>query len=67
MTATVYGQKIQAHTMTALKRKATMIANGFFNPADEMQVCFGPDNKMLTYTRVNRKAPNNTICRGQWR
>ena len=38
MTATVYGQTIQAHTMTTLKRKATMIANGLFNPVDEMQV-----------------------------
>ena len=38
MTATVYGHTIRAHTMTALKRKATMVANGFFNPIDEMQV-----------------------------
>lgn len=67
MTATVYGQTVQAHTITSLKRKASMIANGYFNPIDEMQVCYGPENKMLTYTRINRKTPDNTICRGQWR
>ncbi len=67
MTATLYGKTVQAHTITSLKRKATMVANEFFNPIDEMQVCYGPENMTLTYTRVNRKTPDNTIRRGQWK
>lgn len=67
MTATVYGQMVQAHTLTELKRRATRVANQFAYPLDEMQVCYGPANRTITYTRVNRKAPDNTICRGQWR
>lgn len=67
MTATLYGRTVKANTITGLKRKASAVANGYFNPVDEMVVCCGPNNQESTYMRINRTMPNNTIVRGQWR
>ncbi len=64
-TATIYGHKITAATMPALKRKASTIANNRFNPFDVMTVTDGQHT--ATFYRNNRKYPNNIIERGEWR
>jgi hypothetical protein len=61
---TIYGKEIEARNMTELKRKASIIANGYFNPLDKMEVEFS--GKSLQYLRFNTKCPNNTIQRGEW-
>ena len=63
-TAEIYGQTITADSMTALKRKASRIANNYFNPIDTMKV--SREGLEVTFHRINKKCPNNTIVRGQW-
>lgn len=68
---TVYGRTIIANNMTDLKRKASRIANEYFSAHDEMKVNLHDVGKceneeQFTFTRINRKAPNNTIIYGQW-
>lgn len=63
--ATIYGEQIEAANMPALKRKASKIANGYNNAVDEMTVTYG--DHTVTYYRFNRKEPNNTNERGEWK
>ena len=64
MTATIYGQTIEAKSMSDLKRKASMIANRYYSTVDEMKVV-GDDWKLTMY-RINKKTPWNTITYGGW-
>ena len=64
-TGTLYGKMITAKTVPALKRMASKIANNYFHILDEMEVSDGENT--CTFYRVNRKYPNNTICRGDWK
>lgn len=68
-TGIIYGKTITAESLTVLMRKASIIANGFFNPIDEMTVTHSHigKSKPLVYRRINKKYPNNTISRGQWK
>lgn len=65
LNATIYGQHIAAPSMATLKRKASKIANGYNNAVDEMNVTDGEHS--ATFYRINRKAPNNTNRRGEWK
>ena len=59
---------VQADSMVALKRKASLKCNGYFNVFDTMIVHRANNKEIdgLKFTRVNRKCPNNTIIRGKW-
>ena len=60
---------ICADSITSLKRKASRKCNGYFQEFDTM-VLHRANNKEvnnLTLVRVNRKSPNNTIIKGQWK
>ena len=61
---TIYGKTIYANTFTDLKRKASIVANGYFNAVDELEVRGG--NLVGKWYRFNKKYPNNTIYRGTW-
>lgn len=71
MLGIVYGQEVQANTLTGLKRKATSVANRYYNAVDELTVLMNTDTGYgavkLVLTRTNKKSPNNEIRRGQWR
>lgn len=62
--ATIYGQSIEANTITGLKRKASKIANVFNNSVDKMTVetNIGP----AIFHRFNKKTPWGTITYGRW-
>ena len=62
MTATIYGQTIEAKSMSDLKRKASMIANRFCNTIDYMYV--KGDFGIITMSRINKVPPWNTITYG---
>lgn len=59
---------ICADSMPVLKRNASRKCNGHFQAIDTMVLYRANDKEIdgLTFTRVNRKSPNNTIIRGQW-
>lgn len=60
---------ICADSMTSLKKIASRKCNRYFKSIDTM-VLHQANNKEvnnLTLVRVNRKSPNNTIIRGQWK
>lgn len=65
MTATIYGQTIEAKNMSDLKRKASMIANRRCNTYDYMYV--KGDFGILTMCRINKVTPWNTITYGAWK
>lgn len=54
-----------ANTLTALKRKASMLANRTAKVIDTMYVTF--PNGEYRFIRINKKAPWGEIQRGQWR
>ena len=61
-----------AESLTQLKKNASRITNRYFSTLDKMEISFSdPKNSnrdiTLGYDRINRKAPNNTIVRGQWK
>lgn len=61
--------EVCAKSLPALKRAASRKCNNYFNVVDEMVLMsVKPDCQVeLKFTRINRKSPNNTIERGQWR
>lgn len=61
--------EVCAKSIPALKRAASRKCNNYFNVVDEMVLMsVQPDCQVeLKFTRINRKSPNNTIERGQWR
>lgn len=71
----VYSGKIfvgymQANSISALKRKASMKCNKHYSAIDSMFVHViedGLELKDFHMYRMNIKAPNNTIVRGMWR
>ena len=64
-----YIGEVSAKSFPALKRTASQKCNDYFNTVDEMVLTNAkPDCQVeLKFTRINRKSPNNTIERGQWR
>ena len=52
--------------MTEIKRKASRIANGYWNMVDRMEVTDEQSGNVLTFIRRNRKSPNNMIVYGTW-
>lgn len=68
----VYGVNVYASTLTELKRKLSLVANGYFEPIDYFEgfrrvqqlqtIVYEP----FKLTRINKKYPNNTIKRGVW-
>ena len=65
LVGTINGKTIYANTFTGIKRKASIVANGYFNTVDELEVRDG--NLVGKWRRFNKKYPNNTIHRGTWR
>lgn len=65
-TAIIYGNEIKAKTLKGLKCKASKIANNYRKSVDEMVVTGDGLIQALTYIRINKKCPNNTITYGQW-
>jgi hypothetical protein len=63
--ATLYGAKIEANTITDLKRKASRIANNFCKTIDEMTVTIGTHAYKMT--RINKKCPWGIIYYGKWK
>lgn len=61
--ATVCGQEIKAATLTALKRKASIISNPYFNTHDMLTVHTNIGDAV--FYRFNRKTPWGTITYGQ--
>ena len=56
---------ISAATLTALKRKASMCANGSRHAVDTMGVTF--ENGTYTFRRINKVCPWGETIYGQWR
>lgn len=67
--ATIYNHAISASNIHTLKRKASTIANRYNRPCDEMTVTMTTSDGeyRAVFYRINSKAPNNTIKRGEWR
>lgn len=65
-TAQLYGKTISGKTMTEIKRKASRIANNYWNVVDRMEVTDEQSGNVLTFMRRNRKSPNNMIVYGTW-
>lgn len=65
-TAQLYGKTISGKTMTEIKRKASRIANDYWNMVDRMEVTDEQSGNVLTFMRRNRKSPNNMIVYGTW-
>lgn len=66
----IYVGKVSANSFPALKRLASGKCNNYFQVIDTMTVYRANDDdteKEIRFTRINRKAPNNTIVRGCWR
>lgn len=63
--AVCYNIIIHGETVTALKRKASKIANAHYNVFDHLYIAQG--DILIHLMRTNKKAPNNTIIRGQWK
>lgn len=65
----VYLGFISANTMPAIKREASRLCNQHFAGIDKL-VLVRANNKDLesriTYQRINKKTPDNTIVRGRW-
>ncbi|MBQ8806504.1 MAG: hypothetical protein IJZ68_08625 [Bacteroidaceae bacterium] len=65
----VYLGLISANTMPAMKREASRLCNQHFAAIDKL-VLIRANNQDLenhvTYQRINKKAPDNTIIRGKW-
>jgi hypothetical protein len=66
MTAQLYGKTISGKTMTEIKRKASRIANDYWNMVDRMEVTDEQSGNVLTFMRINRKSPNNAMIFGKW-
>lgn len=66
MTAIVNGKHITAKTLTQIKRLASIEANKNYKMRDEFYL-FAPGFPPVLYIRRNKKYPNNTIIRGEWR
>jgi hypothetical protein len=64
--AVINGKTITAHTFSQLKRKASTEANKNNRIFDEFYLLSATGLPPLLFTRYNKKAPNNTIKRGEW-
>lgn len=65
----IYVGKVSANSFPILKRLASRKCNNYFRAVDTMSVYRANDEdteKEIRFTRINRKAPNNTIVRGCW-
>lgn len=65
-TAQLYGKTISGKTMTEIKRKASRIANNYWNVVDRMEVTDEQNGITMMFYRNNRKTPNNMIEYGTW-
>ena len=59
---------ICANDFTTLKRIASRKCNDYANPIDKMVLhrVNDQENGELTFIRINRLSPNNTVVRGKW-
>lgn len=65
----LYIGKVSANSFSALKRLASKKCNNYFKAIDTMAVyrANAEDTEAeIRFTRINRKAPNNTVVRGCW-
>ena len=65
----IYVGKVSANSFPTLKRLASGKCNNYFQVIDTMAVYRANDEdteKEIRFTRINRKAPNNTVVRGCW-
>ena len=65
----IYVGKVSANSFPTLKRLASGKCNNYFHMVDTMAVYRANDEDTeneIRFTRINRKAPNNTIVRGCW-
>lgn len=64
--------EIKGKTFSLLKRAATIAANAAYNSIDTMVVWNDIDgvltgrDKGMSFSRINRKSPDNRIIRGRW-
>lgn len=60
---------ITSDSLAGLKRKASNKCNKHFAVIDSIFLFRVNDSesKCVTLSRINKKAPNNTIKRGQWK
>ena len=68
-TGDIYLGKVSANSFPVLKRLASRKCNNHHHAVDTMAVCRANDEdteKEIRFTRINRKAPNNTVVRGCW-
>ena len=63
---TLYNRTINAKSMRDLKRKASIIANGYFKPYDTMEVKETESGTEFGLCRINRLFPSNEIIYGEW-
>lgn len=66
----VYIGKVSANTFPAIKRLASEKCNNYSKVVDTMVIYRANDedtDQEIRFTRLNRKAPNNTIVRGRWK
>lgn len=65
-TAQLYGKIISGKTIAEIKRKASRIANNYWNVVDRMEVTDEQNGITMMFYRNNRKTPNNMIEYGTW-
>ena len=63
--AVCYNIIIHGDNITELKRKASKISNAYYNVFDHLYIA--QDDILVHLMRTNKKAPDNTIKRGEWR
>ena len=59
---------IYGNSMTEIKRKASKLCNSYYHVIDEIKLhrCNNTENGVITFTRMNKKSPDNCIVRGKW-
>ena len=64
--AVINNKIIVANTFSQIKRKASIEAIQNYKIEDIFYLLFANGTEPLTFHRINKKAPNNTIIRGEW-
>lgn len=59
---------IYGNSMTEIKQKASKLCNNYHHAIDEIKLhrYNHAEDGIVTFVRINKKSPDNTIVRGKW-
>ena len=67
-TRDIFLGKIASNTLRGIKQIASRKCNGYYSAYDTLRFYrINNEERLATFTRINKKAPNNTIQRGEWK